>query len=165
MKMLSVDMSVSPATPAPARGVSWPSRRRLVGASVAAAAAVILGVASFLQPSPTGLGTHGQLNMPACTWIAVMDVPCPTCGMTTAFAHAADGHLLASLQTQPLGFLLAITTAIALLTGVFVAATGSRAASMYTTLWTKAGVWTLILLAVGSWLYKIASYKELWPWL
>ncbi len=158
-------MNVSPAIPAVAGKAASLPRRRLVGAAVAVAAAVILGVAVYLQPSPTGLGTHAQLNVPACTWIAVMDVPCPTCGMTTAFAHAADGHLLASLQTQPLGFLLAITTAISLLTGVFVAATGSRVASMYTTLWTKAGVWTLILLAVGSWLYKIASYKELWPWL
>ena len=72
--------------------------------------------------------TFGDYGLQAleCGWITAMNLPCPTCGMTTAFAHAANGDMLASLGTQPLGFVLAIATAMSLLLGTYVAATGSR---------------------------------------
>ena len=145
-----------------APSVDAPAIRRLVGGAVAAGAAGVLGVAAFLEPSSTGLGTHSQLmNMPPCGWILAMDVPCPTCGMTTAFAHAANGDLLSALLAQPLGALLAIATAVALLTGLFVAATGSRVASLYTRLWGRRAAWTLGIVVVSAWVYKIVSYKVL----
>ncbi len=133
--------------------------RRLVGAVVVVCAAAVLGVAAFLDPSPAGLGTHTSLNLPGCTWIAIMDVPCPTCGMTTAFAHAANGDLAASLYTQPLGFLLAIVTAGALLVGAYVVWTGSRVAAMFGALWGRSTGWWLGGLAVGAWGFKILTYK------
>ncbi len=134
-------------------------RRRLIGAAVAVGAAAVLGVAAFLDPSPAGLGTHTSLNLPGCTWIAIMDVPCPTCGMTTAFAHAAIGDLAASLYTQPLCFLLAIAAAGALLVGSYVAWTGSRVAAMFGALWGRSSGWWLAGLAVGAWVFKILTYK------
>ena len=133
--------------------------RRLVGVGVALCAAAILGAAAYLKPSPEGLGTHTQLYMPECGWIMLMDLPCPTCGMTTAFAHAADGHLVASLATQPLGAILAIATAIALLSGVYVAATGSQVAVLFGRLCTRRAAWILSAVAVGAWIYKILLYR------
>lgn len=133
--------------------------RRLIAAVVAATAATILGVAAWMTPSPTGLGTHRTLNLPPCGWIAVADLPCPTCGMTTAFAHAADGNLIASFHAQPMGFMLAIAVAVTLLVSVQVAITGSRLGWIFTRLWGRRSGWALALLVIAAWAYKIASYK------
>ncbi len=133
--------------------------RRLIGVGVALCTASILGVAAYLKPSPEGLGTHTQLYMPECGWIMLMDLPCPTCGMTTAFAHAAEGHLVASLAAQPLGGILAIATAIALLSGLYVAATASQVAVLFGRLCTRRAAWILSAVAVGAWIYKILLYR------
>jgi hypothetical protein len=136
-----------------------PGARRWIAAVVVICSAGVLSIAAWLTPSPTGLATHEALNLPPCGWVAIADMPCPTCGMTTAFAHAADGDLLASFLTQPLGCLLAIATAIALLVSVHVFVTGSRLWHVFTRLWTRRSPWILAVVVIGSWMYKIASYK------
>jgi hypothetical protein len=133
--------------------------RRLIAAVVAIVAATILGIAAWVTPSPTGLGTHRALNLPPCGWIAIGDLPCPTCGMTTAFAHAADGNFLASFQAQPLGFVLAIAVAITLLVCIQVAITGSRLGWIFTRLWGKRMGWAIALTVVAAWGYKVVTYK------
>ena len=135
--------------------------RRIAGALVAFGAAVILGLAAYLTPAEAGLGTHEQLNLPACAWVTLMDVPCPTCGMTTAFAHAANGDLLAAGLTQPLGLLLALGTAMALLLGTYVALTGSPIAGMLGRYFTARTAWLLAALALAAWLYKVLSHRGL----
>jgi hypothetical protein len=90
-----------------------------------------------------------------------MDLPCPTCGMTTAFAHAADGHLLAAFHAQPFGGLVALATAMALLVGVHVALTGSRVERVLKRLWGRRAGWALIAIIIGAWLYKVITYKGL----
>ncbi len=134
--------------------------RRLIALAIAAPAASVLGVAAYLEPSPAGLGTHSQLlNLPSCGWIAAMDIPCPTCGMTTAFSHVADGNLLAAVVTQPLGAVLAIATAVALVVGLAVAATGTRLATLLGGLWSARMAWGLAGFATVAWIYKILAYK------
>jgi len=81
--------------------------------------------------------------------------------MTTAFAHAADGNLLAALHAQPLGCLLALVTAMALFIGLYVAATGSRIASSLTRLWGRYTGWIIAAVALCAWAYKIVTYKDL----
>ena len=134
--------------------------RRLVGAGVAVAAAALLGVAAWLDAVPEGLGTHAQLNLPPCGWILAMDLPCPTCGMTTAFAHAADGNLVGSFVAQPMGAMLAVATAIALLVGTYTAATGSRVAALFGRLCNRRAAWLFGTAFVAAWVYKIVAYKE-----
>lgn len=134
--------------------------RRLIGTAVALGAAAILGLAAWLEPSPTGLGTHSRLGMPPCGWIAMVDVPCPSCGMTTAFAHAADGDLVAAVRAQPMGALLAMAVAMALVVGAYTAVTGSRVAVLFTRLWGRRAAWALGLGLGGAWVYKILVYKE-----
>jgi hypothetical protein len=122
----------------------------------------ILLVAAWFEPSPTGLGTHSQSGlMPTCGWIQTMDTPCPTCGMTTAFAHAADGHLLASFLAQPMGCVLAVATAMALLLGMHAALTGSAAVGAMSRLWGRRTGWWLGAFIVIAWVYKIIAYKGL----
>jgi hypothetical protein len=135
------------------------TRRRLTGAIVALGSLSLLLVAALLEPSPTGLGTHEQFHLPQCGWITLMDTPCPTCGWTTAVAHAADGNLLASFLCQPMGCLLAVGTAMAALVGAYVAITGSAVGSMLRRLWGPYTGWLLAGIVLLSWIYKILSHK------
>ncbi len=150
----SVTLAPPVAAVGPTTGV-----RRLVGGVVAVCAAGILGLAAYLEPSPTGLGTHAQLALPSCGWIALADIPCPTCGMTTAFAHAADGNLVAAAVAQPMGAVLAVAVAAALFIASYVAATGSRIAAMLPRLWGRVAAWALGAGFAGAWIYKVLSYK------
>ncbi len=158
-------MQAPPVTANPARIASatavGSTRRRLTAVVVTLAAATILGLAAYLEPSPTGLGTHTQLSMPTCPWIVTMDLPCPTCGMTTAFAHAANGNPLAALGAQPLGAALALVTAMALLAAGYVAVTGSVIASSFAGLWSARAAWILAVVATAAWAYKVLVYKGL----
>ncbi|UCD75968.1 MAG: DUF2752 domain-containing protein [Phycisphaerales bacterium] len=139
---------------------AWPRRkRRILGLVIALCAAGILTVAVVLEPAPEGLGTHSRVGLPECGWIVMFGIPCPTCGMTTAFAHAANGDIVASLCAQPFGGLLAIGVAIALIVGGYVAFTGSRVAGVLGRLWGSRTAWLLGALLLLSWVYKIVIYR------
>lgn len=135
--------------------------RRLAGLAVFLAAGAVLGLAAMLTPAAGGVGTHEQLNLPPCGWVIAAGIPCPTCGMTTSFAHAADGHLLASARTQPMGFLLALGTAMALFLGGYVALTGSPALGRLAGMLTPRVAWIGGGLALLAWVYKLVAFKGL----
>jgi hypothetical protein len=151
------------AAPATAGLTAEPSivMRRTIAAIIAFGTLGVLLLAAWFQPAAEGLGTHEQLNLPRCSWIASMDMPCPTCGMTTAFAHAADGSLLASFRTQPLGALAALACAMTFLVASYVALTGSPIAGVFGRLWTRYTGWLLALAVLLAWGYKILSYRGL----
>jgi hypothetical protein len=100
-------------------------RGRFVAAVVALAAASPLVVAVSLTPSESGTGTHQALGLPACGWQTAMDLPCPTCGMTTAFAHAARADFGSALLAQPAGLLLSVLAGLTVLGGLYAAMTGA----------------------------------------
>ena len=85
------------------------------GRALAAAWLTILsfgfGLARWLTPAAAGLGTHQQLGLPPCTVRALCGVPCPSCGMTTSFAHFTRGEWAASAAANVGGFLLAVVCA------------------------------------------------------
>lgn len=135
--------------------------RRITALVVAIGAGVVLAVAAGLEPAGRGLGTHEQLNLPACGWITLMDLPCPTCGMTTSFSHAAHGDLLASFAAQPLGCLLALGTAMAFIVAVYVVATGSRVGGVFTRLWGRYTGWLLTAMVLAAWGFKVVTYRGL----
>ena len=76
------------------------------------AACTVLGVAAWLRPDPTGHGTHTQLGLPPCGMMVNTGIPCPSCGMTTAFAFAIRGNVIESLRAQPFGTLLFLGTVL-----------------------------------------------------
>lgn len=136
------------------------TRRRLLAAPVAAGTGGVLGLAAWLEPASAGLGTHEQIGLPECGWILSMDLPCATCGMTTAFAHAADGHLLASLAAQPFGALLAVATAAAFLAAVVTLVSGSGVLLMIAgRWWTTRTPWVLGVMLIAAWAWKIARHR------
>jgi len=70
--------------------------------------AALLLTAARLTPSPYGMGTHQQLGLPPCTMIQWFGIRCPSCGMTTSWAHMVRGHILSSLRANSGGALLAL---------------------------------------------------------
>lgn len=118
---------------------------------------VLLALARYLQPDPSGVGTHTQLGLPPTFVMDRFGVPCPLCGMTTSWAHTTRADLGAALRAQPAGTLLALLAAGSVPGLLLLAFLGRYPA------WVDAEpvrLWTLraaiAVVAVG-WVYKLAA--------
>ena len=76
---------------------------RLVWSALALLALGTLLTARLLRPEASGHGTHVALGLPPCGFLLWSGLPCPACGLTTAFAQLAHGELMLSLSANPLG--------------------------------------------------------------
>ena len=139
--------------------VGSPPGVRFASLMVALACLSVLIVAAYLRPSEQGLGTHEQLGLPACGWIVAADLPCPTCGMTTAFSHAANGDLYGSLGAQPFGALLAVFTATVVVAAGWTALSGSRLAPFMVGLFGRRIGWFVLGMFIAAWIWKICDHK------
>ena len=81
---------------------------RLFAAALAFGLLCPLAVASSLEPDNRGRGTHQQLRLPPCTFSVVFGMRCPTCGMTTSWAHLVRGRLVDALRANVAGTLLCL---------------------------------------------------------
>ena len=97
---------------------------RLWWAGVGLTCLAILSVGACLKPHPAGVGTHEQLGLPACGFYEQTGYPCPTCGMTTALAHMARGHVFRAFVVQPAGALAALVCMAGVIVGGYTVATG-----------------------------------------
>ena len=79
--------------------------------------------------------------------------------MTTAFAHAAHGHPVASFRTQPFGALLALAAAGAFWGGLHVAIFGSRLGALGGRLLRPRAVMIAAGLLLAAWGYKVAVVR------
>nr|WP_286177840.1 DUF2752 domain-containing protein [Rhodopirellula sp. JC639] len=80
-----------------------------IAAAIAAVGVVgLLTTAWSLQPDSAGLGTHHQLGLPPCSIRVLFGIRCPSCGMTTSWAHAVKGEFRAAAAANAGGLLLAI---------------------------------------------------------
>jgi hypothetical protein len=82
----------------------------------------LVALSAWLNPSSGGVGTHTQLHLPPCGVLLVFGKPCPSCGMTTAFAWMVRGRVLRALSIQPAGvavFLAALAWWLYLPVGFF----------------------------------------------
>jgi hypothetical protein len=75
-------------------------RDRLLWLALASGALGVLALARLLSPDPRGYGTHLQLGLPACGFLALTGLPCPACGLTTCFAHLARGQLALAVRAN-----------------------------------------------------------------
>ena len=127
---------------------------RVYGAAAAGVCLAPLVIAATVAPDPAGHGTHEALGLPACGWAAATLRPCPTCGMTTAFAHAVRGDLSAALLAQPMGLLLALGLAAGFWVGLHAALTGSRVGTLASRLLVPRVLWAAAGIGAVSWAYK-----------
>ncbi len=79
-----------------------------------ATSSATLVVARSLHPSMTGMGTHLQLGLPPCRFLALTGLPCPSCGLTTSFAFAAHFQFQQALLASPFGLLLFFAVVLAI---------------------------------------------------
>lgn len=70
-------------------------------------------VARSLTPDATGIGTHRQLGLPGCGFAHVWGIPCPSCGMTTAWAHLTRGDFISAARCNAGGLLAGLTAMVA----------------------------------------------------
>ena len=96
-----------PERPAPPPDRFTPAGRALAAGWLAALAGGF-GLARWLEPAAAGLGTHQQLGLPPCTVRVLLGVRCPSCGMTTSFAHFTRGAWFDSAAANAGGFALAL---------------------------------------------------------
>lgn len=119
--------------------------------------AVPFGVARRLEPSPLGMGTHQQLGLPPCTFRLVVGKRCPSCGMTTSWAHVVRGQVVSALRASVSGTLLA-----ALGAGVCVCSLLSAMRGRWVVAPPREMVWicgggVLLLVIFLEWAWRLAA--------
>lgn len=127
---------------------------RLIAGVVAAVCLTLLTLAAMITPSVEGHGTHTQLGLPPCGFAMAFNRPCPTCGMTTSFAHAVRGELGRAFIAQPFGAALAGSAAVVFWICLHTAVTGSRVALMLTAFLRPRVLWGIAAGAAAAWAYK-----------
>lgn len=145
---------MSAADPSP---FNWSNR--LLGLMLFIPTASLLSVAAWVTPDTEGHGTHTQLGMAPCGFVERTGLPCATCGMTTSFAHAADGSLISSFVTQPAGAVLAVTTAMVCLFSFYAMVMGVNLLPIFRIAWQPKVIVLFGVLVMGAWIYKIAVFQ------
>ncbi len=130
-------------------------RLRFVAALVAVGCCAVLGLAAWLTPDERGYGTHEQLGFGKCGMLITTGLPCPTCGMTTAFAYAVRGRLIRAFLAQPAGLVLALATAAGALGAAWVVAAGRMPPVRMPMITPYRLFFGLLVLLAGSWAFKI----------
>ncbi len=111
-------------------------------------------MAVWLVPDPRGHGTHEALGMPPCGFVFTSGLPCPTCGMTTAFSNTVRGRLVAAFIAQPAGLAMCLMTVAGVPIAFVLAATGR----MPYVNWDRLAVRLMLglaLLILAGWGFKI----------
>lgn len=119
----------------------------------------VLCVAAWLKPSRSGMSTHLALDLQPCEFLTRTGFPCPSCGMTTSFAHFARGNLLASFYVQPMGCLLAFLAAATFWISGYIALTGRPVTRLLRIVPTKRLLIAFLSFAVAAWVWKSFIYR------
>ncbi|MCB9831491.1 MAG: DUF2752 domain-containing protein [Planctomycetes bacterium] len=118
-----------------------------------------LVIAWRLAPDARGFGTHEQLGMEPCGWLESSGQPCPTCGMTTAFANTVRLRLVAAFMANPAGLflcLLCIALPIYVIRSWWLGLPPGR--FFYGRLG-RSWLAVLLFVLVFGWLFKILTYR------
>lgn len=128
---------------------------RLAHVCVALGLAATLLLSLWLKPDPRGLGTHEQMLFLPCNFYALTGLPCPFCGMTTAFTHMARGEVREAFFTQPMGVLGFLACVLLLPVAIGAAISGKNAIEAAMRLpWGKLA-WMLGAMILLSWAFKL----------
>ena len=117
----------------------------------------LLAIAAMLRPSPLGHGTHQQLGLPPCTFWTLFGGPCPTCGMTTAWACLMRGQWLDACRANAGGTLLGLLAMVAAPWLLASAIRGDWLAAAPNE-WAAAGIFAIVLLVTMiDWAIRLAA--------
>ena len=136
------------------KGAAPGNKVRLRGLLVMVPCWAVLIVAWTLKPYACGYGTHEQLDLPGCSFLARTGWPCPTCGLTTSVAAAARGRVAAAWMAHPFGPVLLAAVAVLAAAGTIDLLTGVDAIGrLRPRLW---WVWAAVAGLLGGWGLKLA---------
>lgn len=132
-----------------------PAKARAVALVAGLAGLALLAVARTLTPADAGIGTHQQLGLPPCSAMRILGIPCPTCGMTTAFSHTVRAQFAAAFLAQPAGMLFAVATFLLSWIALFAAISGRmwrinpyRVSAVHL-------IWTIVAILLFGWTIKL----------
>ena len=150
---------------APPTSIGTPSRATAgvrIGAAFAAVLLIsVLWLAATLKADPAGHGTHRQIGLPPCGFVIATGKPCPTCGMTTAFTHAAHGFFPTAFVTQPGGMIASLGVAALAWACLHTAFTGSRTLELCGKLLTPKALWIAAGVWLCSWVYTFVTWPQM----
>ena len=132
-----------------------PTQNRLIAAVFFAASTGVLLLALWMTPSAKGMGTHQQMGLPPCGFKLATNLPCISCGMTTSFAHTADGDVVSGFLTQPAGMLLALGCALLSVVSFWSLVSGMSLAPLGRMLARPAAIVVMIATLLASWAYTL----------
>jgi hypothetical protein len=133
----------------------YSARDRTQYIALSCVSGVVLTVARVLSPAPNGLGTHQQLGLPPCFFYKLTGIPCPTCGMTTSFAHTVRLQFYEAFITQPFGLLACVLMMLLIPLSVVLMRRRVPWLKLLTARGSNAVMYGLIALFVIAWVYKI----------
>ncbi len=157
MSVVSRENSACPPAPDAGPGTVRRSRTRWWATGILGFGVVVVGVAASLPPDARGHGTHTGLGSGPCGFLVMTGYPCPTCGMTTAFAHTVRGQWWHAARAQPAGFALALATLAGVLLSIFALAAGRWPAVPWLAarpFWLFLG---LLVVLLGGWAFKVVA--------
>lgn len=126
--------------------------KRLRGLLVAAGCWSVLAVAFVLTPHGSGTGTHQELGMPSCSFLARTGLPCPTCGLTTSVSAMAHARIALAWQAHPFGPVLFVALAALAFAATAEAATGRNVLSRLRLGWLA---WVLLFGIPAGWALRL----------
>lgn len=134
------------------------SRERVRALGSALGVLCLLGLGAWLTPDARGVGTHEQLGLPECMTMRIFGIPCPFCGMTTAFSHMAHGELGPAIRTQPAGALAFLLAIGYLGSSLFTAGTGKVPAAFRNKTLARRVWWAGVGIVAAAWIYKVLAF-------
>ncbi len=139
------------------RAMEHPVKSRVIALVVLVVLATPLTLVAFLTPDPSGTGTHRQLGYPTCLIHALTGYPCPTCGMTTAMAHAVRGQWARAFHAQPMGWLVALAAMIGIAATLATLLSGKGWSINWYRLSPARTIVVALFLFAAAWGYKIMA--------
>ena len=121
----------------------------------------VLVLSFFLDPSPTGVGTHQQLGLNPCGFLVMTHYPCPMCGMTTTFSLMTHGEIITAIKNQPFGVLLYLGNIFFMICSLLDLLLGSkRILTLQKSILMHRRFWGLFLSLgiILAWFYKITIF-------
>ncbi len=138
---------------------AYASRDRAQYIALMSVSGVVLTMARWLSPAPNGWGTHQQLGLPPCFFHQMTGIPCPTCGMTTSFAHTVRLHFYEAFITQPFGLLACLITMALIPLSFLLMQRRVPWMKVLTARGSNAVMYVLVALFVLAWVYKIWAMR------
>lgn len=92
------------------------------------AVSVLVVVGLWLDPNPSGHGTHRQMGFPPCTIYYLTGRLCPSCGMTTSVSATLHGQPGLAWRANPFGIAFILLAIAAALNSLFILTLGKSLA-------------------------------------